>query len=120
MNNENVNILTVEDPVEYTLDGINQVQVKEDIGLTFAAALRTFLRQDPDIIMLGEIRDRESAQMAIRAAFDRTPCILNNPHKFSIWDHFTAFGYGYPTIFSLWNIKPLNGTTFSTASLPKM
>jgi len=68
LNNENVNILTVEDPVEYTLDGINQVQVKEDIGLTFAAALRTFLRQDPDIIMLGEIRDRESAQMAIRAA----------------------------------------------------
>ena len=68
LNNENVNILTVEDPVEYTLDGINQVQVKEDIGLTFAAALRTFLRQDPDIIMLGEIRDQESAQMAIRAA----------------------------------------------------
>lgn len=68
LNNENVNILTIEDPVEYTLEGINQVQVKEDIGLTFAAALRTFLRQDPDIIMLGEIRDHESAQMAIRAA----------------------------------------------------
>lgn len=68
LNRENVNILTIEDPVEYTLEGINQVQVKEDIGLTFAAALRTFLRQDPDIIMLGEIRDHESAQMAIRAA----------------------------------------------------
>jgi general secretion pathway protein E/type IV pilus assembly protein PilB len=68
LNRENVNILTVEDPIEYTLDGINQVQVKEDIGLTFASALRTFLRQDPDIIMLGEIRDSESAQMAIRAA----------------------------------------------------
>ena len=68
LNHENVNILTIEDPVEYTLEGINQVQVKEDIGLTFAAALRTFLRQDPDIIMLGEIRDHESAQMAIRAA----------------------------------------------------
>ncbi len=68
LNKENVNIMTVEDPIEYTLDGINQVQVKEDIGLTFAAALRTFLRQDPDIIMLGEIRDKESAQMAIRAA----------------------------------------------------
>ena len=68
LNKENVNILTVEDPIEYTLDGINQVQVKEDIGLSFAAALRTFLRQDPDIIMLGEIRDKESAQMAIRAA----------------------------------------------------
>ncbi len=68
LNKENVNIMTVEDPIEYTLDGINQVQVKDDIGLGFAAALRTFLRQDPDIIMLGEIRDKESAQMAIRAA----------------------------------------------------
>ncbi len=68
LNKEDVNILTIEDPVEYTLKGINQVQVKEDIGLTFAAALRTFLRQDPDIIMLGEIRDKESAQMAIRAS----------------------------------------------------
>ncbi|TKG91598.1 type II/IV secretion system protein [Puteibacter caeruleilacunae] len=68
LNTENVNIMTVEDPVEYTIDGINQVHVKEDIGLTFAAALRTFLRQDPDIIMLGEIRDQETAQMAIRAA----------------------------------------------------
>lgn len=68
LNKENVNIMTVEDPIEYTLDGINQVQVKDDIGLSFAAALRTFLRQDPDIIMLGEIRDKESAQMAIRAA----------------------------------------------------
>lgn len=62
------NILTVEDPIEYTLEGINQVQVKENIGLTFSKALRTFLRQDPDIIMLGEIRDAETAQMAIRAA----------------------------------------------------
>jgi type IV pilus assembly protein PilB len=62
------NILTIEDPIEYTLEGINQVQLKESIGLTFASALRTFLRQDPDIIMLGEIRDSETAQMASRAA----------------------------------------------------
>ncbi|KAB1061962.1 GspE/PulE family protein [Salibacter halophilus] len=62
------NICTVEDPIEYTLEGINQVQVKADIGLTFAKALRSFLRQDPDVIMLGEIRDGETAQMAIRAA----------------------------------------------------
>ena len=68
LNTESVNIMTVEDPVEYTLEGINQVHVKEDIGFTFASALRTFLRQDPDIIMLGEIRDQETAQMAIRAA----------------------------------------------------
>lgn len=62
------NILTIEDPIEYTLEGINQVQLKEAIGLSFASALRTFLRQDPDIIMLGEIRDPETAQMATRAA----------------------------------------------------
>lgn len=62
------NILTVEDPVEYTLDGVNQVQVKEDIGLDFSSALRTFLRQDPDVIMVGEIRDRETAEIAVRSS----------------------------------------------------
>lgn len=62
------NIVTVEDPIEYTLKGVNQVQLKENIGLTFTTALRSFLRQDPDIIMLGEIRDAQTAQMAIRAS----------------------------------------------------
>lgn len=62
------NIVTVEDPIEYTLKGINQVQLKEDIGLTFSSALKSFLRQDPDVIMLGEIRDSETALMAIRAS----------------------------------------------------
>lgn len=62
------NILTVEDPVEYMIDGINQVQVNTKAGLTFAGALRSFLRQDPDIIMLGEIRDSETAEIALRAA----------------------------------------------------
>ncbi|MBU0744538.1 MAG: Flp pilus assembly complex ATPase component TadA, partial [Gammaproteobacteria bacterium] len=62
------NIVTVEDPVEYKLDGINQVQVKPLIGLNFANALRAFLRQDPDIMMVGEVRDLETAQMCIRAA----------------------------------------------------
>ena len=62
------NILTIEDPVEYKLDGINQVQVKPEIGLTFAAALRSFLRQDPDIMLVGEIRDLETAQICIRSA----------------------------------------------------
>ncbi|MBS0561769.1 MAG: type II/IV secretion system protein [Proteobacteria bacterium] len=61
-------ILTVEDPVEYTLDRVNQVQVQPQIGLTFASALRSFLRQDPDIIMIGEIRDLETAQIAVQAA----------------------------------------------------
>ncbi|MFA4991819.1 MAG: type II secretion system ATPase GspE [Candidatus Omnitrophota bacterium] len=62
------NISTVEDPVEYKLEGINQVQIKPSIGLTFAAALRAFLRQDPDIIMVGEVRDLETAQICIRAS----------------------------------------------------
>ncbi len=62
------NILTAEDPVEFKVEGINQVQVKPDIGLTFASALRSFLRQDPDIIMVGEVRDLETAQICVRAA----------------------------------------------------
>jgi len=62
------NILTLEDPVEYRLDGINQVQVKPQIGLTFAAGLRAFLRQDPDIILVGEVRDLETAEICTRAA----------------------------------------------------
>jgi type II secretory ATPase GspE/PulE/Tfp pilus assembly ATPase PilB-like protein len=68
LNDNKRNIVTVEDPIEYTLKGINQVQLKEDIGLGFTSALRSFLRQDPDIIMLGEIRDAETAKMAIRAS----------------------------------------------------
>ena len=68
VNNPDVNIMTAEDPVEYNLEGINQVLVNTDIGLSFAAALRAFLRQDPDIIMVGEIRDLETAQIAVKAA----------------------------------------------------
>jgi type IV pilus assembly protein PilB len=66
--NDTVNIVTMEDPVEYKMDGINQIQVNADVGLTFAAGLRSILRQDPDIIMVGEIRDRETAELAIQAA----------------------------------------------------
>lgn len=84
LNKEKTNILTVEDPIEYTLEGINQVQLKESIGLTFASALRTFLRQDPDIIMLGEIRDGETAQMAIRAALTGH-LVLSTIHTNSAW-----------------------------------
>lgn len=84
LNKEHSNILTIEDPIEYTLEGINQVQLKESIGLTFASALRTFLRQDPDIIMLGEIRDGETAQMAIRAALTGH-LVLSTIHTNSAW-----------------------------------
>ena len=68
LNKVTENISTAEDPVEFNFAGINQVQVHEDIGLTFAAALRSFLRQDPDIIMIGEIRDFETAEIAVKAA----------------------------------------------------
>jgi len=68
LNSPDSKILTVEDPVEYVLEGINQVQVQPQIGLTFSTALRSFLRQDPDIMMIGEIRDLETAQIAVQAA----------------------------------------------------
>lgn len=68
INNPHKNIITIEDPVEYRIDGINQVQVKPDIGLNFATALRSFLRQDPDIMMIGEVRDLETAQICVRSA----------------------------------------------------
>lgn len=68
VNNNSVNIVTVEDPVEYTMSGINQTQVNAKANMTFASALRSILRQDPDIIMIGEIRDEETAQIAVRAA----------------------------------------------------
>lgn len=84
LNKETRNILTIEDPVEYTLEGVNQVQLKESIGLTFASALRTFLRQDPDVIMVGEIRDPETANMAIRAALTGH-LVLSTIHTNSAW-----------------------------------
>jgi type IV pilus assembly protein PilB len=68
LNQPETNIMTAEDPVEFNIKGINQVQIRENIGLTFASALRSFLRQDPDIIMVGEIRDYETAEIAVKAA----------------------------------------------------
>ena len=68
LNSEQVNLMTLEDPVEYNIDGINQVQINEKTGMTFASGLRSILRQDPDIIAVGEIRDGETAEIAMRAA----------------------------------------------------
>src|SRR5262249_22126283 len=68
INRPDLNILTVEDPVEYELPGIGQMQILPKIGLTFASGLRAFLRQDPDVIMVGEIRDQETADIAINAS----------------------------------------------------
>ena len=84
LNKEKTNVLTIEDPIEYTLEGINQVQLKESIGLTFSSALRTFLRQDPDVIMVGEIRDGDTAQIAIRAALTGH-LVLSTIHTNSAW-----------------------------------
>ena len=84
LNEESRNILTIEDPIEYTLKGINQVQLKENIGLDFGKALRTFLRQDPDVIMVGEIRDTDTANMAIRAALTGH-LVLSTIHTNSAW-----------------------------------
>lgn len=84
LNTKDKNILTIEDPIEYTLEGINQVQLKENIGLSFPVALRTFLRQDPDIIMVGEIRDEETAQIAIRSALTGH-LVLSTIHTNSAW-----------------------------------
>ena len=68
MNSIDTNIMTAEDPVEYNMYGVNQVQVRTEIGMTFAAALKAFLRQDPNIIMVGEIRDFETAEIGVKAA----------------------------------------------------
>ena len=68
INKREINIVTIEDPIEYKLTGANQTQVKPEIGLTFASGLRSILRQDPDVIIVGEIRDRETAGLAINAA----------------------------------------------------
>lgn len=84
LNEESRNVITIEDPIEYTLEGINQVQLNERIGLDFGRALRTFLRQDPDVIMLGEIRDAETAAMAVRAALTGH-LVLSTVHTNSAW-----------------------------------
>jgi len=85
LNKEVSNIITIEDPIEYTLEGINQVQLREDIGFDFPSALRSFLRQDPDIIMVGEIRDEATADMAVKAALTGH-LVLSTIHTNSSWE----------------------------------
>ena len=81
LNRTDTNILTAEDPVEFNLPGINQVQVKEQIGLTFATALRAFLRQDPNIVLVGEVRDLEDGRDRDQGGFDRTPGAQHSAHQ---------------------------------------
>ncbi|MFK7921312.1 MAG: GspE/PulE family protein [Bacteroidia bacterium] len=85
LNEPKHNLVTIEDPIEYNLNGINQVQLKAEIGLDFERALRAFLRQDPDIIMVGEIRDRATAQIAIRAALTGH-LVFSTLHTNNAWD----------------------------------
>lgn len=91
LNKEKSNLTTIEDPIEYTLEGVNQVQVKENIGLTFASAMRAFLRQDPNIIMVGEIRDAETAQMAVRLSLTGH-LVLSTIHTNSAWGTISRLG----------------------------
>ena len=84
LNKVTSNITTIEDPIEYTLKGINQVQLRSDIGLDFPSTMRTFLRQDPDVIMVGEIRDADTANMAIRASLTGH-LVLSTIHTNSAW-----------------------------------
>jgi general secretion pathway protein E/type IV pilus assembly protein PilB len=84
LNKTSRNILTIEDPIEYTIEGINQVQLKEAIGLDFAATIRTFMRQDPNIIMVGEIRDRATAEMAMRTSLTGH-LVFSTIHTNSAW-----------------------------------
>ncbi len=94
LNAPEVKILTIEDPVEYLLDGINQTQVRPQIGLTFASALRSFLRQDPDIMLVGEIRDLETAQVAVQAALTGHLVLSHRAHQRCRQRHDPPAGYG--------------------------
>ena len=95
LNTPDTNIMTAEDPVEFQLQGVNQVQMKEQIGLNFAAALRAFLRQDPNIILVGEIRDFETAEIAIKAALDRPPGAFHAAHQRRARDHHPPDEHGH-------------------------
>ena len=81
LNKENVNIVSLEDPVEYFVSGVNQSQVRPEIGYDFASGLREILRQDPDVIMVGEIRDNETAELAVQAALTGPHRSFNTPHE---------------------------------------
>ena len=81
INQTDKKIITIEDPVEYQMDGINQIHVNPQIGLTFATGLRHIVRQDPDVIMVGEIRDRETADIAIRVGAHRPLRLLDAAHQ---------------------------------------
>ena len=95
LNQPDTNIMTAEDPVEFQLGGVNQVQMKEQIGLNFAAALRAFLRQDPNIILVGEIRDFETAEIAIKAALTGHLVLIHAAHQRRARNHYPSHEHGH-------------------------
>ena len=111
LNKLQTNILTIEDPIEYTLEGINQVALKERIGLDFPNALRTFLRQDPDIIMVGEIRDPATRKHGRQSSLDRAFGPFNHPHQLCLGHHFSANRHGHPSLFDRQHPQPQRRTT---------
>ena len=94
INHPDKKIITIEDPVEYQMDGINQLHVNTQIGLTFAAGIRHIVRQDPDVIMIGEIRDRETADIAIRSALDGPLRVFHAAYERCAERDHTADGHG--------------------------
>ena len=107
LNQKSTNIITVEDPVEYTIEGVNQVQVNPKANVTFANALRSILRQDPNIIMIGEIRDEETAEIGIRSAITGH-LVLSTLH--------TNDAIGAVTACSTWACSPISWRTQSWGS----
>ena len=100
LNTTSVNIVTLEDPVEYFIEGVNQSQINPDIGLTFAAGLRSILRQDPNIVMVGEIRDKETAELAVQAALTGH-LVFSTLHTNNAIGAMPALdGYGHGAVFA--------------------
>jgi type IV pilus assembly protein PilB len=90
-----INVTTIENPVEFIVPTINQIQTNDAAGLTFATGLRSILRQDPDVILVGEIRDEETATTSIQAAMTRSPRTLDAARQLICARHVTLCGHGY-------------------------
>ena len=120
LNCQERNILTVEDPVEYQLPGIGQMQVRPKIDLTFANCLRHILRQDPDIIMIGEIRDRETAEIAIQAVPDRPPRAQHAAHERRRLGRHAADRHGDRAVPDLLDRRGRDGAAPGAGDLPRL
>ena len=120
VNNIDVNIMTAEDPVEYNLYGVNQVLVRTDIGMTFAAALKAFLRQDPNIIMVGEIRDLETGGIAIKAALTGHMVLSHPAHQLGAGDGHPSHGHGARAVQRGVGAQPRAGAATAAPHLPQL